>query len=489
MRKFSFLLLFLTWVLTQYATAQNREFPNAIHAKLNFFDYGLLNSDDVKLGEGFEVGYFRNVAPFLNVGIPFKLGLAKLPGISGNTVTTSLDLVFHLENIRDDAKISPYVFAGGGYFLEEFKNGHVQLPFGLGVNFRISKYAFINAQGEFRKALNDNRDNVQAGVGFVYLLHKSDPKPLPPADADMDGIPDAQDQCPAQPGPPATFGCPDQDNDGVADKDDQCPTEAGTAETKGCPDQDNDGVADKDDECPTEAGTLRGCPDTDRDGVADKDDECPTEAGTVKGCPDSDHDGVANKDDKCPREAGPADNNGCPIMKDSDNDGVADDKDPCPDAAGPFNGCPDTDGDGLADNLDKCPNSAGPATNQGCPEVKKETKERLKFAMKAVQFETGKIVLKPASYKVLDEIVDIMGQYPDYKLVISGHTDDVGTKENNLQLSTERAKVCYDYIVYRGVKEDRVRYTGYGESRPMVSNNSPDGREQNRRVEFELTLD
>lgn len=477
------------WGLSRPMTAQNHEFPNAIHAKLNFIDYGLANSDDIKLGQGFEVGYFRNVAPFLNVGLPFKLGVAKLPAISGNTVTTSLDVVFHLENIRDEAKVSPYLFAGAGYQLEEFKNGHAQLPFGIGVNFRISRYAFINVQGEFRKALKDQRDNIQAGAGFVYLLHKSDPKPQPPADTDHDGTPDNLDQCITLPGPAATNGCPDQDGDGVADKDDLCPTEPGTAATNGCPDQDGDGIADKDDDCPTEAGTLKGCPDTDRDGVADKDDECPTEAGTVKGCPDSDYDGIANKDDKCPREPGPLSNNGCPLVKDSDGDGVADDVDPCPDAAGSFNGCPDSDGDGVADNLDKCPNTAGPATNYGCPEVKKETKERLAFATKAVQFETGKAVLKSQSFKVLDEVVGIMNQYPDYKLDISGHTDDVGRSENNLLLSSERAKACYDYLTYRGIPENRLRSTGYGETKPIATNKTPEGREQNRRVEFELTLE
>ncbi|MBK8923126.1 MAG: thrombospondin type 3 repeat-containing protein [Saprospirales bacterium] len=214
----------------------------------------------------------------------------------------------------------------------------------------------------------------------------------------------------------------------MADKDDLCPAEAGGALTNGCPDQDEDGVADKADKCPSEAGTLDGCPDTDRDGVTDADDDCPGEAGTVKGCPDSDYDGIANKDDKCPREAGPEANGGCPLIKDSDGDGIADDADPCPDAAGPFKGCPDTDGDAVADNLDKCPNSAGPATNYGCPEVKKETKERLAFATKNVQFETGRADLKVQSFRILDEVVDILNQYPDYKLSIDGHTDDVGAR-------------------------------------------------------------
>lgn len=114
---------------------------------------------------------------------------------------------------------------------------------------------------------------------------------------------------------------------------------------------------------------------------------------------------------------------------DSDGDGIADKDDPCPNAPGAFGGCPDTDGDGLADNLDKCPTMAGAAGSNGCPEVKKETKDRLAFATQAVQFETGKAKLKTSSYGILDEIVEILRQYPDYKLAISGHTDDVGAEK------------------------------------------------------------
>ncbi|MBL7795750.1 MAG: OmpA family protein [Saprospiraceae bacterium] len=490
MRKFSFLLLLSLWVLTPTAsTAQNRENPNAVYAKLNFFDYGTLNDEDFKLGEGFEIGYVRNVAPFLNIGLPLKMGIAKLPGVTGNTVTSSLDLVVQLGKISSEAKVSPYAFAGAGYALEEFENGHAQFPFGVGANFRISQYAFINAQLEYRKASAEKRDNIQLGVGFVYLLHKAPPKPQELSDRDKDGVPDATDQCPDKPGRPAAFGCPDYDNDGIADDNDDCPTQPGASTTNGCPDKDEDGVADKDDDCPTEAGTVKGCPDRDRDGVADKDDDCPTEAGTVKGCPDADSDGVADKDDKCPREPGTAATGGCPPVTDRDGDGVADDKDPCPDAKGPFNGCPDSDGDGVADNLDKCPNSVGPATNYGCPEVKKETKERLEFAMKNVQFETGKTELKSSSYKILDEIVGIMKQYPDYKLDIRGHTDNVGEPERNLALSTDRAKTCYDYFVYRGIKAERLRSAGFGDTKPIGDNKRSAGRAKNRRVEFELVLD
>lgn len=503
MRKLFLLILLAACLQTQPVSAQNQEFPNAIHAKLNIFDFGLLNDDDLRLSEGFEVGYFRNIGPFLNIGVPFKLGLAKLPGEEENKVSTSLDLVFHLGNMRSDAKISPYAFGGAGYFLEDFDNGHLQFPFGAGLNFRVSQYAFINVQGEYRKATKDLRDNIQLGAGFVYLLHKSEPKPeMPPAapapsDKDKDGTPDTLDKCPDNAGPASALGCPDADGDGLGDSEDECPNDPGPLDTKGCPDYDKDGFADKDDECPTEAGRWNGCPDTDFDGIPDKKDQCPTEAGPASnnGCPDvkdSDADGVPDKDDQCPDVAGTL--NGCP---DSDGDGVADKSDKCPTVAGSpkNNGCPaettdkDSDGDGVADSKDKCPNTPGLATNFGCPEVKAEVKERLAFATKVVQFETGKAVLKNQSFAILDEIVDIMRQYPDYTLSISGHTDNVGDDRDNLRLSEARAKTCYEYFMFRGIKANRLRYAGFGENRPIADNDTREGREQNRRVEFELVLD
>ncbi|MFM8485500.1 MAG: OmpA family protein, partial [Bacteroidota bacterium] len=218
----------------------------------------------------------------------------------------------------------------------------------------------------------------------------------------------------------------------------------------------------------------------------------PDQAGKVNGCPDADQDGVADKEDRCPDKPGSASNKGCPdapVVADKDNDGVPDASDPCPDKAGQFGGCPDSDGDLLADNLDKCPNDPGPTGNSGCPEVKKEVKERLAYAAQAIQFETGKAILKSESYAILDEIVQIMRDNAAYTLSISGHTDDIGGEETNLKLSQDRAKACYDYLIFRGIKTERLRYAGFGEARPIASNNTNEGRELNRRVDFELFLE
>jgi outer membrane protein OmpA-like peptidoglycan-associated protein len=235
--------------------------------------------------------------------------------------------------------------------------------------------------------------------------------------------------------------------------------------------------------------TAMGCPDADLDSVADAEDRCPQEAGLVslQGCPDRDNDGVADIDDACPDVPGQAQYKGCP---DTDGDGLADNEDACPNAAGPIanHGCPDTDNDGVPDNTDKCPTVPGTVANQGCPEVSVEVKKRLAFAATAIQFETGKATIKKTSYKLLNEIVKILNDYPDYMMTIDGHTDNVGKPEKNMQLSKDRAQSVKNYFVSKGISEDRLVTNGYGDTKPVASNKTAKGRAQNRRVAMDLKL-
>lgn len=285
----------------------------------------------------------------------------------------------------------------------------------------------------------------------------------------------------------------DKDHDGVSDKKDDCKHDPGPWENKGCPilDKDGDGILDSVDKCPTVPGskTAFGCPDTDLDSVADASDACPTEAGLISlnGCPDRDHDGIADKDDACPDLAGLPQYHGCP---DTDGDGVPDNEDACPDKPGPIanKGCPDTDNDGIPDNMDRCPTVPGTVANQGCPEIKEEVKKRLAFAATAIQFETGKAVIKPKSYTLLDEIVKILNEYSDYSMRIEGHTDNVGKPSFNLTLSQARAASVKAYFVGKGISGSRLITDGFGDTKPAASNKTATGRAKNRRVEMTLFL-
>ncbi len=182
------------------------------------------------------------------------------------------------------------------------------------------------------------------------------------SDRDHDGVPDALDRCPDQPGPAANGGCPapatnDRDGDGVIDSVDQCPEQAGSPMAAGCPDADGDTVADASDRCPREFGSPAnsGCPlpgDADGDGVPDAGDRCPSVPGdaAMGGCPDAvaasdrDGDGVSDVQDLCPDVPGPAANSGCPST-----------------------GTGDRDGDGVEDATDLAPADPGPGGGGGAP--------------------------------------------------------------------------------------------------------------------------
>ena len=143
--------------------------------------------------------------------------------------------------------------------------------------------------------------------------------------------------------------------------------------------------------------------------------------------------------------------------------------------------------DGTEDSKDKCPKTYGPISNAGCPVIEAADKEILTFAMKAVQFQLGKATLVTESYGVLNQIVNIMNKYPDYKLSIDGHTDNTGTAEVNRKLSENRAKACYDYLASKGIPTNRMSFQGFGPTKPIADNSTYSGRTLNRRVEFNLT--
>lgn len=103
-----------------------------------------------------------------------------------------------------------------------------------------------------------------------------------------------------------------------------------------------------------------------------------------------------------------------------------------------------------------------------------------------IEFEFNSAVLKPYSKTTLEFVADLMFKYPNLKLMISGHTCDIGSDEYNLWLSQKRAESVKDYLVELGVFGEFIRAKGYGEEKPIASNDTEEGRMLNRRVEFQL---
>ena len=497
MKKPVFTLLFFAffWFAQPLCAQEEIVTPHFGAAKVLFLDHGVTNDlDTLEMTNGLEFSYSREINEWSRLSIPLRIGVADIAGSLNRKTLVGLDATIQFPFLKKLKAFQPYFMLGAGFVIEDFEQSNVQIPVGLGSNIFLGGHSYINFQAEFRKATLENRDNLVFGLGYLFRIVKKN-RPDLPEDRDGDGVSDDADKCPDTPGSLTAEGCPDRDGDGITDVNDSCPDEAGVPTAAGCPDRDGDGVADAADMCPDEPGlpAKKGCPesDLDGDGIADEKDDCPDDAGTAAtdGCPDRDGDGLADKYDLCPDEVGKKYTSGCP---DKDQDGIADKFDDCPELAGPpeRRGCPmrDTDGDGIIDDNDDCPENKGPASNRGCPELGQEVKDILALAASNVQFETGKAELLSSSYAILDQIVDILNKYPDYKVRISGHTDNVGQDAKNQKLSEDRARTCFEYFAGKGIARERMNHAGYGETKPVASNDTAAGRATNRRVEFELYI-
>lgn len=137
---------------------------------------------------------------------------------------------------------------------------------------------------------------------------------------------------------------------------------------------------------------------------------------------------------------------------------------------------PDSDGDGVPDDVDKCPNTPkGVKVNaSGC------------WELRDVNFDSGKAVIKNPA--VLDEVVEILKQNPAMTGEVRGYTDNTGTLDFNRKLSEARAGAVRDYLVKQGIAPERIRAKGFGPAQPVASNDTAEGRAQNRRVELHPDL-
>ena len=172
------------------------------------------------------------------------------------------------------------------------------------------------------------------------------------------------------------------------------------------------------------------------------------------------------------------------LAKDSDGDGVSDKFDKCQNTpAGAIvdgSGCPlDTDQDGVADYLDKCPLEKGTAELNGCPATSASPAES-----ENIQFEFNSSVLRTSAYPGLDKISAELKANSGSRILLEGHASEEGTEEYNMQLSKDRANSVKTYLVNSGVPAKRISTKGYGETRPIASNATEEGRSQNRRVEI-----
>lgn len=138
----------------------------------------------------------------------------------------------------------------------------------------------------------------------------------------------------------------------------------------------------------------------------------------------------------------------------------------------------DSDGDGVTDDLDQCPDTpAGEKVDsRGCPEVL--------VTLRGVNFDFNKATIKSDSASILDEAVATLNKASNVNVDVVGHTDSVGSESYNQKLSERRAEAVMGYLVDHGIAASRLSSSGRGESEPVATNDTKDGRYQNRRVEL-----
>lgn len=329
----------------------------------------------------------------------------------------------NLKLTTDKYWVSPFITAGVG--ASKYKGYYgAFIPTGVGLQINLFQDAFILINSQYRIPVTENATHhLFHSFSLAGTLTKR--KIVEPV---------------APPPPPVVEKPKDRDNDGVLDTDDKCPDVKGLASLQGCPDSDGDGLADGDDACPNQAGTAKykGCP-----------------------VPDTDGDGINDEQDKCIDKPGVARYNGCPV--------------------------PDTDGDGINDEEDKCIDKPGPASNNGCPEIAQTVVDKINYAAKNVFFATGSSKLLAKSFKPLNEVANIMASDESLKLSIEGHTDNTGKADKNQTLSQDRAASVLAYLKSKGVAEDRMTATGFGQDQPVADNKTAAGRAKNRRVEMKAS--
>jgi outer membrane protein OmpA-like peptidoglycan-associated protein len=216
---------------------------------------------------------------------------------------------------------------------------------------------------------------------------------------------------------------------------------------------------------------------------------------------DSDGDGVPDDVDRCPDQPEDRDGNldadGCSEV-DADSDGIPDPRDACPLASEDIDqfqdddGCPDpdNDGDGIDDGRDACPDNAGPIERVGCPLKDYPgitvTERELRLAS-AISFEANTATIRSVSFALLDTVAEVLRDQPRMTIEIGAHTDSQGDDADNLLGSQVRAESVRKYLVGRGVDPARLTARGYGETRPIESNSTSQGRAINRRIELVRT--
>lgn len=487
---------------------------------------------ELGLARGDNQGTAENLAPLLRGHVQLQifkflylrggLGYVPLHATGGTTRYSTNSLVGDYRFIAKpfDHKWSPFVFLGSGAQLdmsEKILDFIPLYPFGVGVQTPIKPGMLLEITAAYNLTNSDDLDNIfrangdelwltgnkqdafySLSVGLSYYnAGPQERKPAPVPKAEPIIIP-APKPVPVQvtPPPPPPKVEPaqpdlkvlDSDSDGLTDYDE---INLYKSDPKNA-DSDGDGLNDYVEVMRYKTNPLN--PDTDGDGLKDGEEVNTHKTDPLK--PDTDGDGLKDGEEVNQYKTNP-------LNPDTDGDGLKDGEEVIQYKTNPLN--PDTDGDGLKDGEEVSQYKTNPLdkdTDKGSKEDGKEVAEKsdpldpkddvmvmtegAKLTLEGVLFDTAKATIKAESIPILEQAFTALQSNPNVKVRIVGHTDNVGSAASNLTLSRQRAESVMNWLINRGIAPERLSATGRGLTEPRATNNTPEGRQLNRRIDFEI---
>jgi outer membrane protein OmpA-like peptidoglycan-associated protein len=409
-------------------------------------------------------------------GEPISLSnsILKNKGFSGDLVAW-----FHLNSGKP---VAPYVYVGVGAMMykrtvndvawtEDKDYTTIHVPFGVGLEFALSKSIALSAEVGGR-AMDKATDNFRAGfenflgtdwyptarVGFNMYLGDSDDD-----DTDRDLLTNGYEK---------SIGT----DPNKADTDDDMLNDYEEIAKYGTnpkvADSDGDGLKDGEETITFHTSPLKA--DTDGDGLKDGEEVQTHRTDPLK--TDTDGDGLSDGDEVTKHKTGP-------LKADTDGDGLNDYDEVTKHRTDPLKA--DTDGGTVNDGQEiaKKMNPLDPTDDVPKPAIQRIEVGK-SIVLEGITFRTGKSTIEPTSETTLMEAFDALKANSNLEVEIRGYTDNVGKLASNKKLSLRRAEAVRSWLVMKGINSLRIGVAGFGVENPIADNNTPEGRQKNRRIEF-----
>lgn len=476
MRKMMKLFVLVTVLLPLVASAQFKELGLE-----GYLGAGVASPTNESEGSIFGLNVRHSFAYPIADPLQLELGIgfARLRAEQYSAEIMPLDLRARFAPFKQE-KWFPFVYAGIGILHHDVSDvpdsadaeakiddWNPVVPLGLGIQYHLDEYLSLDLHGGYNMIMSDDVNPVYDDTDDSYMnvlaglrIHGGNPN----KDTDGDGIKDRDER---------KLGTdpknPDTDGDGLNDGQEYYTLNTDPRN----PDTDGDGLTDG-----AEVNTHKTDPlkaDTDGDGL--KDGEEVNTFTTDPLNPDTDGDGLTDGDELNTTQTDPK-------RSDCDGDGLSDGAEVNTHKTNPLD--KDTD-KGSIDDGTEVSRKDNPLNPEDDVEKLVVTEVGQAITLEGIVFETGKSDIKPESETILMKAYNTLHLNPELEVQIQGHTDNRGKKAMNEKLSLARAESVKGWLVAKGIETARITTKGFGPDKPIASNDTDEGRQQNRRIDFVRT--